>query len=161
MLTITILKMECTTDMPKISYLTALDFYMITCYGFVLFSILEFAMVHQDKFNHDLFQMERLKQKVAKKNLQQKIQSVKRPRFKRLNILFDKKGQEKGLKPIISYIVDRKCLASLDENRHQSRLLQFSIRINKIDQIAKFLFPISFALFNLAYFLFLINKRRV
>ena len=48
-----ILKMECYVDMPKISYLTALDYYILICFGFVVFSIIEFALIHQDKIGDD------------------------------------------------------------------------------------------------------------
>jgi hypothetical protein len=33
-------------DLPKVSYSTALDYYVVACFGFVLLSILQFAGVH-------------------------------------------------------------------------------------------------------------------
>lgn len=39
-------------DLPKVTYATALDIYMVLCYAFVLLTIVEFSLVHAfTKFN--------------------------------------------------------------------------------------------------------------
>lgn len=46
MLTMALLIMESKVDLPKISYLTALDIYLMVCFGYVLSSVIEFVWVH-------------------------------------------------------------------------------------------------------------------
>ena len=41
-----LLIMESKIDLPKISYLTALDIYLMVCFGYVLSSVIEFVWVH-------------------------------------------------------------------------------------------------------------------
>jgi gamma-aminobutyric acid receptor subunit alpha len=41
-----LLIMENKVDFPKTAYMTALDVYLIVCFGFILSSIIEFAWVH-------------------------------------------------------------------------------------------------------------------
>lgn len=45
-LTMTFLGLDNRTDLPKVSYSTALDLYLAVCYLFVLAAILQFAAVH-------------------------------------------------------------------------------------------------------------------
>ena len=45
-LTMAFLGLDTRRDLPKVSYSTALDYYVGTCFAFVLASILQFAGVH-------------------------------------------------------------------------------------------------------------------
>ena len=45
-LTLTTLCLDTRNDLPKVPYATALDCFVILCFGFVLASLLEFAGVH-------------------------------------------------------------------------------------------------------------------
>ena len=46
MLTLTTVTLDSRDDLPKVSYATALDWFILMCYGFVIASLLEFAGVH-------------------------------------------------------------------------------------------------------------------
>ena len=46
MLTLTTVSLDSRDDLPKVSYATALDWFILMCYGFVIASLLEFAGVH-------------------------------------------------------------------------------------------------------------------
>ncbi len=39
--------LEIGIDLPKVSYLKAIDYYLIICFGFVILSIIEFAIVNE------------------------------------------------------------------------------------------------------------------
>jgi gamma-aminobutyric acid receptor subunit alpha len=150
LLTMTILKMECNTDMPKISYLTALDFYLITCYGFVLFSILEFALIHQNESNsNSVMSVGKIRkttnhQLCVRKNSKQKI------------IFLNRKSHQNS-KPLNQI----ECLNRQRLNRFVHQSMAFSQRIGKIDRMAKYFFPVLFIIFNLIYFLYFIVKRKI
>ncbi|CAI9727246.1 gamma-aminobutyric acid receptor alpha-like [Octopus vulgaris] len=45
-LTMTFLGLDIRTDLPKVSYVTALDYYVAVCFGFVISTIIQFAVVH-------------------------------------------------------------------------------------------------------------------
>jgi len=45
-LTMTFLGLEARTDLPKVSYPTALDFFVFLSFGFIFATILQFAVVH-------------------------------------------------------------------------------------------------------------------
>lgn len=45
-LTLTTVSLDSRDDLPKVSYATALDWFILMCYGFVIASLLEFAGVH-------------------------------------------------------------------------------------------------------------------
>ena len=45
-LTLTTVTLDCRDDLPKVQYATALDWFIIMCYVFVIGSLLEFAGVH-------------------------------------------------------------------------------------------------------------------
>ena len=187
-----ILKMDCYSEMPKISYLTALDFYIITCYGFVLFSILEFAVVHQDKFDYDEFVIKVLENKTnfvnsetenkSKKKLTSKKQRYRRyfgflARNKLETVEFQNENNFNVSEKVAHRLMRRSTSALFLENRKPVHLTSLnavkmksfnlialyenSIKINKIDQISKILFPILFTLFNLTYFVFHLNKRSI
>ena len=178
LLTMTILKMECYTNMPKISYLTALDFYMVTCYGFVVFSILEFAVVHQDKFNYQDFEMKMLEIKNSRqipKENPKKIEcfnsltrkklhkySHRRPNEKVANRLVQKSSSMLSLeheKPVVT--LRHESINTLDKNNRFIDLYKYSVKINNIDHVAKVAFPILFVLFNVGYFFFHTYKRKL
>ena len=38
--------MDTSKDLPKVSYATSLDWFVLLCFGFVIASVLEFAGVH-------------------------------------------------------------------------------------------------------------------
>lgn len=178
--------MDYYTDMPKISYLTALDFYMITCYGFVVFSILEFAIVHQDKFDYEEFAMKVLEYK-TNLNKSQKTDRQKRKGSKcfgylarnRLSLSSNLKDQNNfNINEKIAHRLMRKSSATLFlENRKSVyrnsleakniksfdliALYENSVKISKIDKFSKILFPILFVFFNLAYFVFYTSKRNI
>ena len=42
----TFLGLDIRTDLPKVSYVTALDYYVAVCFGFVISTIIQFAVVH-------------------------------------------------------------------------------------------------------------------
>ena len=46
MLTLTTTSMDTRDDLPKVHYATALDWFVIMCFGFVIGSLLQFAAVH-------------------------------------------------------------------------------------------------------------------
>src|SRR5690348_1963037 len=46
MLSITFIALDSRADLPKVTYPTALDIYIIICYAFLLCCLCEFAMVH-------------------------------------------------------------------------------------------------------------------
>ena len=46
MLTLTTLCLDSRADLPKVSYATALDWFTLMCFGFIIASMLEFAGVH-------------------------------------------------------------------------------------------------------------------
>lgn len=45
-LTMTFLGLDIRTDLPKVSYVTALDYYVAVCFVFVISTIIQFAVVH-------------------------------------------------------------------------------------------------------------------
>lgn len=169
--------MECYTDMPKISYLTALDFYMVTCYGFVVFSILEFAVVHQDKFNYKDFESKLLE--LSKSEQKSKDGLEKRKCFSFIsgnsNKSYQRKANEKVAKrlvqksssifslkyekPNVTVALKQESIKS-DENDFKA-LYRYSVKISKIDHVAKVAFPILFVLFNTVYFFFHMYKRKI
>lgn len=46
MLTLTTTSMDARNDVPKVHYATALDWFVIVCFGFVIGTLLQFAGVH-------------------------------------------------------------------------------------------------------------------
>lgn len=46
MLTMTFLGLEARTDLPKVPYPTALDFFVFLSFGFIFATIIQFAVVH-------------------------------------------------------------------------------------------------------------------
>jgi hypothetical protein len=178
LLTCTILKMDCYSDMPKISYLTALDYYIITCYGFVVFSILEFAFVHQDKFDYEEYAMKVLELKTGHSKSERQCTNRKNyllARNKLDRIQFKKQSNLNVSRKVAQRLMRKSSSALLLENRKSvyrtslkytdsSNLLALrenSMRVNKIDQISKILFPTLFTVFNLIYFIYYLNQRSV
>ncbi len=169
--------MDCYSDMPKISYLTALDYYIITCYGFVVFSILEFAFVHQDKFDYEEYAMKVLELKTGHSKSKRKCTNRKNllARNKLDRIQFKNQSNLNVSRKVAQRLMRKSSSALLLENRKSvyrtslkytdiSKLLALhenSIRVNKIDQISKILFPTLFTVFNLIYFIYYLNQRSV
>ena len=51
-LTMTFIALDSRSDLPRVTYPTALDNYILLCYAFLFLCIVEFAMVHSfTKFN--------------------------------------------------------------------------------------------------------------
>ncbi len=163
LLTMSFLKIDCNTDMPKISYMTALDYYLITCYSFVLFSILEFALVHQEEFKMRIEQrLNDSKQKLKNKYLVYKNKSERRIE------------RDKNLKKCFGSLLPQ-ALQSTNYNEAESKTKRvdhgkfkslydshsFRQRISRIDQLSKFFFPMLFITFNLTYFLYFYIKRNI
>ncbi len=168
--------------MPKISYLTAIDYYIITCYGFVVFSILEFAFVHQDKFDCEELEKNFIKLKSNQSKSERNLLIYKydcktyRYRFftsnKKKIKLKNKKNSIKSRNVALRLINGQnsafisKVHKNDDENYIKKTtnsdlhdLYNKSLTINKIDHISKILFPISFTIFNFIYFFYYLNKR--
>lgn len=163
-----ILKMECYVDMPKISYLTALDYYILICFGFVIFSIMEFALVHQDTFNIDDFE-----EFIANKAYFLKLREVLKNKSKQdLN----KYGQrfvarraivlnESSVRRLLhghTSCETSVVVAGAEQNCVELDLLalyEYSKKIDWFDHMTKIMFPIMFAVFNMVYFIFVYTKR--
>lgn len=62
-------------DLPKVTYATALDIYMVLCYFFLLATIAEFSLVHTfTKYNSGDAELNKLENEIEKKYKNTQVQ---------------------------------------------------------------------------------------
>lgn len=171
------LNIENTSDMPKVSYLKAIDYYMFSCFGFIIFSIIEFAFLNKKKKQKQREEEQKSKtikqpKKSSKSNhctLSQSSKKQQKLRHKYLNVLkrsssCEKKRSLHRLTRHNSYIGKRLSSARNTSHLfHFSSLSRSSLSLNEsvsspknIKSYARIIYPVAFILFNIIYFVYYI-----
>lgn len=139
--------LETNNELPKLSYLKAIDYYLLICYVFIIYSLIEFAYN-----NAKLIQINNNKI-IVKQNKKNKKKKKKKS-IKRLNYYYNKRKKKIGkrLSSSTSLSTARKIsiitLSSIktenndDENRKKL-----------INRYTKICYPILFLLINVVYYL--------
>ncbi|XP_064183693.1 gamma-aminobutyric acid receptor subunit alpha-4-like [Anguilla rostrata] len=149
-LTMTTLSISARSSLPKVSYATAMDWFIAVCFAFVVFALIEFAAVNYFATLH----ANREKRKRAA------LEAAAAGSDEELTSLQSDYGS--GLK--------KRCSVSRSEQPEHPRVpifLQQGSAIppdhiltgtSIIDQYARILFPLSFAAFNLFYWIVYLTK---
>jgi hypothetical protein len=163
--------LESKNDMPKISYLTAIDYYIIFCFIFLIFSTFEVVILssspvanHQKnikkmakklrknkKFN--FFYKNKMSIKMKKKY---KILLKKKPDFNLAYNQWRRVNANNSVAFRLSSPLTRKNFIETSEsNKRHYKLDRFEI----LEYYAKILYPFFFISFNVIYFVFYLNQR--
>ncbi len=142
--------LETNNELPKLSYLKAIDYYLLICYVFIIYSLIEFAYNNakliQINNNNNTNQ---IIVKQSKKNKKKKKKSIKR-----LNYYYNKRKKKIGKRLSSS--------TSLSTARKISIITLSSIKTENnedqnhkklINRYTKIFYPILFLLINVVYYL--------
>uniref|UniRef100_A0A0N5CCM2 Neur_chan_LBD domain-containing protein n=1 Tax=Strongyloides papillosus TaxID=174720 RepID=A0A0N5CCM2_STREA len=152
-------------DLPKVSYPTALDIYMITCFGFVFAALVEYAVINYAQIAYIKKKLEELKglenQKMIRQMFASSIMTAERASF---DIIQDDIPMKVENEQISLW---RKLLCRGKEEQKTSVFYRMAIKatkakeklknhdpaevVNKIDYVSKIIFPLAYVAFNLLY----------
>uniref|UniRef100_A0A8D0B7X9 Neurotransmitter-gated ion-channel transmembrane domain-containing protein n=1 Tax=Salvator merianae TaxID=96440 RepID=A0A8D0B7X9_SALMN len=130
-LTMTTLSISARHSLPKVSYATAMDWFIAVCFAFVFSALIEFAAVNY--FTN--IQTEKAKRKAAKS-----VPEVPATPTKKENC------SEEAVTEMLKYLC---CFSSAITS--PSAPSPSSSGTSKIDKYARILFPVTFGAFNMVY----------
>uniref|UniRef100_A0A8C0F8X0 Gamma-aminobutyric acid type A receptor subunit alpha4 n=1 Tax=Bubo bubo TaxID=30461 RepID=A0A8C0F8X0_BUBBB len=134
-LTMTTLSISARHSLPKVSYATAMDWFIAVCFAFVFSALIEFAAVNY--FTN--IQMEKAKRKTVKSLLEFPVAPVQRERSteETLTVRFQ------GHRLDTSFFSPSAITPPAPPASHSGT--------SKIDKYARILFPVTFGAFNMVY----------
>uniref|UniRef100_A0A0N4Z0B2 Neur_chan_LBD domain-containing protein n=1 Tax=Parastrongyloides trichosuri TaxID=131310 RepID=A0A0N4Z0B2_PARTI len=131
-------------DLPKVSYPTALDIYIITCFVFVFAALVEYAVINYAQIAYIKKKLEELKglenQKMIRQMFASSIMTTERASF---DIIQD----EVPLKVEIFYRMAVKATKAKQKLKNHDP----AEVVNRIDYVSKIIFPLAYVAFNLLY----------
>ncbi|CAF0790058.1 unnamed protein product [Didymodactylos carnosus] len=150
-------------ELPKISYVTALDYYLGVCFGFVFSTLFQFACVH---FNTkagtgDIYENIRIFEDCGVENNisfdesdhdKQTINTKEKQVCFRPTVVPFKKSRLSSISSCL------KCKPAY--SKFQGKVLKnihYSNSVSKLDILARILYPLCFFAFNLFYWVYYIN----
>uniref|UniRef100_A0A4X2K6I8 Gamma-aminobutyric acid type A receptor subunit alpha6 n=1 Tax=Vombatus ursinus TaxID=29139 RepID=A0A4X2K6I8_VOMUR len=160
-LTMTTLSISARHSLPKVSYATAMDWFIAVCFAFVFSALIEFAAVNY--FTN--LQNQRGMQKVTSKSKgKDNIQTTIRPHSnynlkKRVNSLTLPKLQSPEVKKVLTRAPNSQWMPDMPLSLPPPPPPPSAIGgTSKIDQYSRILFPVAFAGFNLVYWIVYLSK---
>ncbi|XP_031809492.1 gamma-aminobutyric acid receptor subunit alpha-6 isoform X2 [Sarcophilus harrisii] len=165
-LTMTTLSISARHSLPKVSYATAMDWFIAVCFAFVFSALIEFAAVNY--FTN--LQTQRGMQKVSRMALPPvttvpvKDEIVLHPDCnytlkKRVNSLTLSKLPSPEVKKVLSRASNSQLMPDTPSSAPLLPLLPPATGgTSKIDQYSRILFPVAFAGFNLVYWIVYLSK---
>ncbi|KAH9383455.1 hypothetical protein HPB48_024964 [Haemaphysalis longicornis] len=167
-LTMTFLALESRNDLPKVPYCTALDYYVAIGFGFVFATIVEFAIVHYFTKAVYCTESERPEATVAFAETADSAPtgeamaggsangrgegSVHRPTCATERAIMHRRSRRSAVKPRDTRGQRRTSL--LSRRRMSSQIQQLWINsVSKVDRVSRVVFPLSFIVVNLVYWL--------
>lgn len=159
-LTMTTLSISARQSLPKVSYATAMDWFIAVCFGFVAFALVEFAAVNYLA----TLQAHRLKKQKAKQDKLEVLSTCDEEDEENDNLSSDSNPRE-GLKkrnhsmcrsersddgppPVLIFLQQGSAFPQIPQLAGTS----------PIDSYARVLFPLAFGLFNLVYWFLYLAK---
>ncbi|KAJ0050271.1 hypothetical protein NL108_014880 [Boleophthalmus pectinirostris] len=158
-LTMTTLSISARQSLPKVSYATAMDWFIAVCFGFVAFALVEFAAVNY----FATIQAHRLKEKNSKQERLEVLaeededdddnastDSNPREGLKRRNhsMCRSERSEEPSPVPVPIFLQQGSAFPQIPQLAGTS----------PIDKYARLLFPMAFGLFNLVYWYIYLAK---
>uniref|UniRef100_A0A3Q3W9T6 Uncharacterized protein n=1 Tax=Mola mola TaxID=94237 RepID=A0A3Q3W9T6_MOLML len=142
-LTMTTLSISARQSLPKLSYATAMDWFIAVCFAFVASALVEFAAVNY----FATLQANRLKKRKARQDKLEELVTSSEDGLKRRNhsVCHSEPGEAPPL-PIF-----------LQQGSAFPQIPQLA-GTSPIDKYARILFPMAFALFNLVYWYIYLAK---
>ncbi|XP_002730865.2 glycine receptor subunit alpha-2-like [Saccoglossus kowalevskii] len=135
-LTVTTQAISVHSILPKVSYVTAIDVWMLVCLMFVVASLLEYAMVHHlitlDEYNNDSICKILYKKILRRKNRKRAQQRMNQHEMQTLNLRAPNSTSEKDI----------------EKQRINTRRKRHGIYV---DRCSRLLFPVCFLIFNMIY----------
>uniref|UniRef100_G3TVH0 Gamma-aminobutyric acid type A receptor subunit alpha6 n=1 Tax=Loxodonta africana TaxID=9785 RepID=G3TVH0_LOXAF len=154
-LTMTTLSISARHSLPKVSYATAMDWFIAVCFAFVFSALIEFAAVNY--FTMRLWKWNNKSSSNKNKKNQNKVNlegNKSAPASKH-------SGPELSRMPIVIYSVTsmaNKTAIFKVNNKYVSMIKTNFGGTSKIDQYSRILFPVAFAGFNLVYWIVYLSK---
>ncbi|MGH0155223.1 UNVERIFIED_CONTAM: hypothetical protein FKN15_048465 [Acipenser sinensis] len=149
-LTMTTLSISARHSLPKVSYATAMDWFIAVCFAFVFSALIEFAAVNYFTNN----QIEKAKKKTVKSSSAPRASPAKKGN--------DTEVLQHLLGPKLEHIqaTATKMEANLKQSSSSSAPPAPSpgSGTSKIDKYARILFPVSFGAFNMVYWVVYLSK---
>ncbi|CAD6197809.1 unnamed protein product [Caenorhabditis auriculariae] len=157
------------TDLPKVSHSTALDIYILSCFGFVFAAMVEYAVINYAQIVYIRKQVEDLKGLEQNNAMgQMRMFTAGLMGARRPTVQVDDQAveaEEARLKAIPWY----KKLFQKDQNSNSSVFYRMAVKaaiakkklkmrdpakvVNRIDNVSKIIFPSLYILFNVVYWI--------
>ncbi|XP_001505750.1 gamma-aminobutyric acid receptor subunit alpha-6 [Ornithorhynchus anatinus] len=162
-LTMTTLSISARHSLPKVSYATAMDWFIAVCFAFVFSALIEFAAVNYFTNLH----AQRAKRKAAKAAaLAEALSAAMDPEDKRIILHSDSNyNLKKRINSLTSHKVpslDISMVSTIVPNSQSASTTPPSPGTNggtsKIDEYSRILFPVAFSGFNLVYWIVYLSK---
>nr|NP_001191487.1 gamma-aminobutyric acid receptor alpha-like precursor [Aplysia californica]AAL37252.1 GABA A receptor alpha subunit [Aplysia californica] len=155
-LTMTILGIENKSQLPKVSYITALDVYVALCFVFVIATTIEFAVVHYfTKFGTEEPMVlssdeDSSVEEISEDNTSLDSLTLENGKFKVHNYPWPP-GEVNVKVGILAKLCH--CLTRTKDGRGRmkGKLSMFSNSVSQVDRAARVLFPLTFTVLNVIY----------
>ncbi|XP_012936250.1 gamma-aminobutyric acid receptor alpha-like [Aplysia californica] len=155
-LTMTILGIENKSQLPKVSYITALDVYVALCFVFVIATTIEFAVVHYfTKFGTGEPMVlssdeDSSVEEISEDNTSLDSLTLENGKFKVHNYPWPP-GEVNVKVGILAKLCH--CLTRTKDGRGRmkGKLSMFSNSVSQVDRAARVLFPLTFTVLNVIY----------
>lgn len=160
MLTMTTLSNTASSDIPQVSYMKAIDIYLFVAFIMVFLSLIEYAIVgylaYKINKQHD---DEKQRRRISKLGGQLEsnlypVQSGKRNKtgYDNNNFRYDADEPKNiELLQVNNTNASRSNSISIQDPQAIKKYLYWMQKVNSIDYSSRWIFPLSFSLFNLAY----------
>ncbi|KAM6970664.1 glycine receptor, alpha 4b [Aplochiton taeniatus] len=135
-------------SLPKVSYVKAIDIWMAVCLLFVFAALLEYAAVNFVSRQHkEFFRMRRKQKEQPRQGMEEEMaqQSLNYPGYGIEHCMQTADGLEMDATPVFTELPPGFSLYNIRR--------RFVDRAKRIDTISRAVFPLSFLLFNLFYWL--------
>ncbi|PKU43404.1 gamma-aminobutyric acid receptor subunit hypothetical protein [Limosa lapponica baueri] len=160
-LTMTTLSISARHSLPKVSYATAMDWFIAVCFAFVFSALIEFAAVNY--FTN--IQMEKAKRKTVKSLLEFPVAPVQRERSTEETLTHATAGSPSIQRLLGSRLEQIQTTApnTLGASAKPSAVTPPAppashSGTSKIDKYARILFPVTFGAFNMVYWVVYLSK---
>ncbi|CAB3401514.1 unnamed protein product [Caenorhabditis bovis] len=154
------------TDLPKVSHSTALDIYILSCFGFLFAAMVEYAVINYAQFVYirkQVHDLKGLEQNSAMRMFTAGLMGARRDTIQVDDLAVEK--EEARLKAIPWY----KKLFHENDQKNTSVFYRMAVKaaiakkklgnrdparvVNRIDNVSKVLFPLMYIAFNVFYWI--------